>query len=333
MRSAVHGRGRGPGLCEMPLIRMICWRSLGGAATILAMSVVVFAMTEFLPGDAATALLGQSATPEALKVLREQLGLNDPVYVRYLRWLGDILTGDLGESLMRGSEVSDLMAARGYATLLISGVTIALTVPIAISLGIVAAYYADSRPDRLISSVCLVGISMPEFLVALILVTMFAIHLGWFPSTVGTRFDESLGRLAWSLALPVLALLVTNLAYMARMTRNAVLNVLGSPAIEMAILKGVPSQRIILRHALPNAIGPIASVVALETAHLITGIVVLEAIFNINGLGRLMVDAVGSRDIPVVQACALIFCVLYVLLNLMADIVSLMANPRIRFPK
>ena len=299
----------------------------------LGMSVAIFAMTEILPGDAASAILGQFATPESLAVLREKMGLDEPVHIRYFTWLTGFLVGDFGDSLMRGSPVSDLIVVRGSTTLLIAGLAALVSIPFAVFLGIYAAYRENKRADRWISALCLIGVSVPEFLTALVLVAIFSITLGWLPALVTTGFDDDLSSMFRALALPLVVIFVSMLAYIARMTRNAMLNVLGSPAIEMAYLKGVPSRRIILLHALPNAIGPIATVLALEMAHLIAGVVVIEAIFNINGMGRLMVEAVGGRDEPVVQACAMIFCSAYILFNLAADLISIAANPRIRHPK
>ncbi len=208
-----------------------------------------------------------------------------------------------------------------------------IAVPLSITLGLIASTHPNGTIDRIISTSLLALISVPDFLIAVVLVSIFAVHLGWLPAVAMLRSDASFLQIARALALPVTALTFTVMAHMARMTRAAVLNVLASPAIEMAILKGVPRSRILLLHALPNALAPIVNVVALNLAYLISGIVVIESLFNITGLGRLMVDAVRTRDIPVVQACAMIFCSIYILLNMAADIISILANPRLRHPK
>ena len=200
-------------------------------------------------------------------------------------------------------------------------------------LGLIASTRPDSAIDRLISTSTLALISVPDFLIAVLLVSLFAVQLGWLPAIANLNRVDGFLEYARVLALPVTALSFTVMAHMARMTRSAVLNVLTSSPIEMAILKGVPKWRIILVHALPNAIAPIINVIALNLAYLITGIVVIESMFNFPGIGRLMVEGVTTRDIPLVQAAAMIFCSTYVVLNLAADIISLIANPRVRHPK
>ena len=317
----------------MQIAWLVVRRLAIGVVVVLVISAMVFAGTELLPGDVARAILGQAATPEALDNIRERLGLNDPALVRYLRWLGNLLSGNLGNSLTNDLPISELISDRIKNTFLVAGVTAAIAVPVAITLGLVASSFPNGPIDRTISTMALVGVSMPDFLVAVLLVSVFAVQLGWLPAIATLRSNSDLSQIARALTLPVIALCITNIAHMARMTRTAVLNVLSSPAIEMAILKGVPRARILLVHALPNALAPIANVVALNMAYFISGVVVIEVMFNISGLGKLMVDAVATRDVPLVQACAMIFCSAYVLLNLLADVVSILVNPRIRHPK
>ena len=317
----------------MTVVWLVVRRLLIGVIIVLVISALVFAGTEILPGDVARAILGQSATPEALANIRARLGLDEPAAIRYLHWLGNLLTGDLGTSLSNDVAVRELISDRIRNTFLIAGVTASVAVPLAITLGLIASSFPNNPVDRTISTVALVGVSMPDFLVAVILVSVFAVQLGWLPAISTLRSDADISQIARALTLPVTALCITNIAHMARMTRTAVLNVLSSPAIEMAILKGVPRSRILLIHALPNALAPIANVIALNMAYFISGVVVIEVMFNIAGLGKLMVDAVANRDIPLVQACAMIFCGAYVLLNLTADVISILANPRLRHPK
>jgi peptide/nickel transport system permease protein len=317
----------------MLLLNLIGRRLLIGALILLFVSVLVFAGTEILPGDVANAILGQGATPELLDNIRTRLGLNEPAWARYFIWLGRLLTGDLGTSLASGQNIADLIQERIFNTALLAGVTAAIAVPLAVILGLWCALKPDNLLDRAISGISLTLISVPDFLVALILVTVFAVHLGWLPAIANLRPGADIGTIARALVLPVTALVFTVLAHMVRMTRSAVINVLSTPAIEMAILKGVPRWRLLLVHALPNALAPIVNVIALNLAYLISGIVVIETMFNFTGLGRLTVEAVTTRDIPVVQVCAMIFCSVYVVLNLIADIIAIVANPRLRYPK
>jgi peptide/nickel transport system permease protein len=317
----------------MLLLNLIGRRLLIGALILLFVSVLVFAGTEILPGDVANAILGQGATPELLENVRNRLGLNEPAWSRYFIWLGRLLTGELGTSLASGQNIADLIQEGIFNTALLAGVTAVIAVPLAVILGLWCALKPDNFVDRAISGLSLTLISVPDFLIALILVTVFAVQLGWLPAIANLRPGADAGTIARALVLPVTALVFTVLAHMIRMTRSAVINVLSTPAIEMAILKGVSRWRLLLIHALPNALAPIVNVIALNLAYLISGIVVIETMFNFTGLGRLTVEAVTTRDIPVVQVCAMIFCSVYVVLNLIADIIAIVANPRLRYPK
>lgn len=304
-----------------------------GAATLLLVSLVVFIGTEVLPGDVATAILGQGATPELVAELHARLNLDDPAYVRYLHWLANILTGDAGQSLVNRVNVSETAFARATNSLILTGATAVIAVPLALVLGLVAAARPSGAVDRAISAASVFMISIPDFLLAILLVTLFAVQLGWLPSIARVRGSSDFLDWVRVLVLPVTTLVFSVLPHMVRMTRTAVLEVLSSPAIEMAMLKGLPKWRILTVHALPNALGPIANVIALNLAYLVSGIVVIETLFNFPGLGRYMVDAVTVRDVPAVQFCAMLFCGTYVVLNLIADIVAIIANPRLRFPR
>ncbi|MCR9125116.1 MAG: ABC transporter permease [Rhodobacteraceae bacterium] len=317
----------------MKLTEIIGRRLLIGVATLLFVSVLVFVGTEILPGDVAYAILGRGATPELLQQVRDRLGLDEPLVVRYFVWLTATLSGDLGTSLANGTDISTEIARRGSNTLILALSTAVVAVPLAVALGLLAATRPGGAVDRVISGASLALISFPDFLVAVALVSIFAVQLGWLPAIASIRPSYDLFDWIRVLILPVLALVFTILAHMVRMTRSAVLNVLSSPAIEMAILKGVPRRRLLMRHALPNAIGPIINVIALNLAYIVSGVVVIETLFNFPGLGRYMVEAVTNRDVPIVQACAMIFCSVYVLLNLAADILAVIANPRVRYPK
>lgn len=313
---------------------LLILRRLGlGVVTLWVVSLLIFAGTEILPGDVAQAILGQSATPENVAALRVQLGLDRPALVRYGTWLLGMAQGDLGISLASGMEISFLIADRFVNTLVLAGLTAGFAVPLAVMLGAAAAMFPGSLFDKTVTISTLCVISVPEFFIAAVFVLIFAVKLRWLPAITYISEYESFWQLVRSLALPILTLLLAVLSHMARMTRAALLNVMNSPYVEMAILKGVPRRRIILRHALFNAVGPIVNVIALNLAYLVSGVVIVETVFAYPGLARLMVDAVSRRDMPLVQSCAMIFCAAYVLLILLADILAILANPRLRHPR
>lgn len=317
----------------MTLLLLIGQRLLLGVVILFVVSVLIFAGTEILPGDVAQAILGQGATPELIDAVRLRLGLDKPAPLRYVHWLQNLLQGNLGTSLVSGADIGEMLGERAMNTLLLAGTTALVAVPLSLALGLWCALKPNSLTDRIISGMSLSLISLPDFLVAIVLVMVFAVKLGWLPAIANLRPGQDFWTVARMLVLPVTVLVFTVLAHMVRMTRTAVINVLSSPATEMAILKGVPRWRLLFVHALPNALAPIANVIALNLAYLISGIVVVESLFNFSGLGRLMVEAVTTRDIPLVQICAVIFCAIYVLLNLLADVVAILANPRLRYPK
>ncbi|MFN7268303.1 MAG: ABC transporter permease [Cereibacter sp.] len=308
--------------------RMIGQRLLLGMLTLFIISVVIFGATELLPGDLARELLGQSATEETLAALREQLGLNDPAPVRYWNWLTGVLQGDFGVSMATQKPISELVGTRLGNTLFLALYAAALSVPLSLLLGVLAALWRNSVFDRASNALALTAISFPEFFVAYILILWLA-QTGLFPSMVRITGATTTGDLLYSAFLPALTLTLVVTAHMMRMTRAAIINLLASPYIEMARLKGMSPMRVVLHHAVPNALAPIINVVALNLAYLITGVVVVEVVFVYPGLGQLMIDAVTNRDIPVVQAIALIFASAYVLLNLLADVLSTVTNPRL----
>ena len=304
-----------------------------GLVTMWVVSLLVFASTEILPGDVAESILGKEAPDDVIAVMRERLGLNEPAYVRYWDWLSGLFVGDLGVSLGSGREISELIDDRLWNTVRLASVTAIIAVPLAVILGLISAMRAGTFLDRSISIGTLCMISLPEFFVAALLVYVFAVQLRWLPALPIVRPDQSLWSSLTAMALPVMTLTFAVLAHMARMTRNAVINVLSSAYVEMALLKGVPNWRIILFHAFPNALSPIINVIALNLAYLVAGVVIVETAFGYPGLARLMVDGVATRDIPLVQACGMIFCATYVSLNLLADILSILSNPRLRTQK
>lgn len=310
--------------------RLLLQRLVAAIATLWFVATAVFIITNLLPGDVAQELLGQSATPDAVAGLRKALGLDVPPFERYLAWLGHLAMGDPGKSLVNGMPVATLIGSRLGNSLLLAGITALVAVPIALLLGITAAVTRGSLYDRIVGAGTILVVSVPEFLVASVAVLIFAVHLKWVPAL------SQLGRIngVWDVirvfALPVFTLTCVIVAQMARMTRAALIDALSSSYVEMAILKGASRSRIILRHALPNAIGPIANAIAFSLSFLLGGVIIVETIFNYPGIAKLMVDGVATRDLPLVQACAMLFCGAYLILVTAADIAAIVANPRLR---
>ncbi|MES0174023.1 ABC transporter permease [Mesorhizobium sp. M0006] len=304
-----------------------------GALTLWIVSLMIFAGIQFLPGDIATQMLGQSATPETVAAFRKSLGLNVPLYLRYFDWLGGIFQGNFGTALSNGRDIGELIAPRLFNTMFLAVSAAVISVPLALLGGIVAALHRNTFLDRALNVVVLASISFPEFFVAYILILLLAVHAGILPSLSDVDSGTTLVMRLNAVALPAFTLAIVVLAHMMRMTRTSIINLLGNQYIETARLKGMSEWRVMVRHALPNALAPIATVVVLNLAYLITGVVVVEVVFVYPGLGQLIVDSVQKRDIPVVQACSLIFAATYVLLNLTADILSIAMNPRLMHPK
>lgn len=315
------------------VLKLIAQRLSLGVLLLLMVSVLIFAGTEILPGDVAQSILGQSATPENLANLRESLGLNEPAVSRYFSWLGGILTGDLGTALTSGADITSAIGKRLGSTLFLAGFAAIIAIPLAVSLGLLAVRYQNRWPDKLISASTLASISLPEFFIGYLLIFFFGVKLGWFPSVATVHDGMSFGERVNTVVLPALTLTLVVLAHMMRMTRAAILNVMQSPYIETAELKGLGAFKIIRRHAFPNAIAPIINVIMLNMAYLIVGVVVVEVIFVYPGMGQYLVDHVSKRDVPVVQACGLVFAAIFIGLNMIADIVSIVTNPLLRHPK
>ncbi len=316
-----------------PILRLIARRLALGALSLWAVSLLIFAGTEILPGDVAEAMLGQSATPEAVAAIRRELGLDRPAWQRYLDWLAGMLRGDLGTSYANRMPVAELVGDRLANTLFLAGVAAAVAVPLAILLGIVAVRWRETPVDRLLSAVTLSAISMPEFFIGYGLIFLFAVTWPLASPIAAVHPGMALADRLAAVALPVVTLAFVTVAHMMRMTRAAILNVMESPYIETAELKGLARTRIVLRHALPNALSPIINVVVINLAYLVVGVVVVEVVFVYPGLGQLMVDAVAKRDVPLVQACGMIFAATYILLNLAADVLAILTNPRLLHPR
>lgn len=315
------------------MISFLVQRIFLAVVTLWAISVLIFVGTEILPGDVASAVLGRDATPEALAAIRERLGLSRPATVRYAGWISKMVRGDCGESIATGRPVAGLIAERLQNTFVLAVLTALFAVPLSVFLGLFSATYPDGFLDRTISISSLVLISVPTFFTAVVLVLFFAVTWRLFPATIYAPQFASFGQMLHALALPILTLTAAMLAHMSRMTRATILEVLRSTYVEMAILKGVTKGRIILRHALPNAVGPIINVIALNLGYLVSGVVIVEVVFSYPGLGRMMVDSVANRDVPIVQAVGMIFCAVYIGVNLMADLLVLLTNPRLRSKK
>jgi peptide/nickel transport system permease protein len=304
-----------------------------GALTLLIISIIIFVAMEALPGDTAQQILGQGATPEALAALREELNLNDPMPVRYLAWFTQALQGEFGVSVANQRPVAEQLGPRFSNTLFLAGFAALIAVPMAITLGVLAALFRNSIFDRVTNAGALVSISSPEFFLGYILILVLAVQNQIFPPIASVQPGMDLWARVEMSFLPALTMALVVMAYMMRMTRAAIINLLASPYIEMARLKGVPQGRVIVRHALPNALAPIINVVALNLAYLITGVVLVEVVFVYPGVGQLLVDSVSKQDGPVVQACCLIFAATFILFNLIADVGSIVTNPRLRHPK
>jgi peptide/nickel transport system permease protein len=315
------------------MLKLVLNRFGLGILTLFAASVLIFIGTEILPGDLASAILQNTATPETLAKMRLDLGLDQPAYVRFFAWLFGALRGDFGHSLANGRDVLTEIAPRFANTMFLAAYAAIVAVPLAIGLGLLAAIWQGGVFDRLVNVVTLMTISVPEYFLAYILIKYVAVELGWFPSLASVSSDTPFLDRLYIAFLPMLTLVLVIIAHMMRMTRASVLSVMASPYIEMAILKGLRPSRIVVRHALPNALAPIISVVALNLAYLIVGVVVVETVFVYPGLGQLMVDEVSKHDVPVVQACGLIFAATFILLNMTADILAILSNPRLRQPR
>ena len=331
-----------------PIISTLFKRIALGFVSLFFVTLIIFSSIELLPGDFTEAVLGQSRTEESVRIFREELGLDKPFYTRYTNWVASAIQGDLGKTfsgrnasnttqtgvtISTARTVSSLLEPRFYNTFFLASMTAVIAVPLSLFLGITAALYRNSVYDRLVNATALTSISMPEFFVAYILIIFLASINQIFPSLSNVSSSTPFFERVYLSALPTMTLTLVTVAHMMRMTRAAIINLLSSPYIEMAELKGLSRSQVIIKHALPNAWAPIANVIAFNLAYLIVGVVVVEVVFVYPGIGQLMVDSVMKRDIPVVQGCALVFAVTYILLNLTADVISIITNPRLLYPK
>ena len=312
------------------MLQMISRRLFLGIITVFLVSVIIFTGVEILPGDACTAFLERDAHGKLLENCRIEQGLNAPAISRYVDWVSGALVGDLGTTLNGQKKIIDLVGFRLRNTLLLASMATLIGVPLALFLGVVAALWRDRAADLTISTFTIGAMSIPEFVLATLLILVFSIWLGWIPGFVLTSYDAPLGEFFPAIFLPVIVLTLVMTAHILRTVRSSVIEAMASDYAQMATLKGVPYWRIVFRHVLPNALLPVINVVALTIAWLLGGVVVIESVFNYPGLGRMMIDSISDRDLPVTQAIALIIASVYVAVNLTADILTMMANPRLR---
>jgi len=320
-------------LARHPLAASIAQRLFMAGFTLLLVSILIFVGTDLLPGDVAHATLGQEADAATLSAFRESLGLGGSAPARYWNWLNAILGGDAGLSYANRRAVAPDLWLRLGNTLFLAGVSAAFFVPVSIALGVASAMWHNSRFDRFTNIGGLTIVSLPEFLIGYLLILVFAAQLEWFPSLSAITPEMPLAEKLYAVILPGLTLSLGIIVYIMRMTRSAVLAVMAQPYIQMAQLKGVPRGRIVLVHALPNALTPIIQVVAFNLAYMIVGVVLVEVVFVYPGIGQYLVDAVAKRDVNVVQACGLIFGCAYIGINLVADMLCIFFNPRLRYPR
>ena len=315
------------------MLRLILSRIGLGLFTLLVVSVVIFILTQILPGDVASSVLGQGATPENLATFRHELGLDQPAILRYFTWLTGVLHGDFGVALTNKQNIIEVLGPRFKNTLFLASYAALLALPIAVGFGILAAIREGRLTDRLANILALLAISMPEFFVGYVLILNLSVNHEWFPSLATVSSDTSFTERVWAVTLPAITLTFLVTAHMLRMTRNSVLSTMSTAYVEMAFLKGLSRARVVTRHALPNAAAPIISVIALNLAYLVVGVVVVENVFTYPGIGQYMIDAVTKRDVPVIEACGIVFASVFITLNTFADVIAIILNPRLRHPR
>ena len=301
-----------------------------GVITIMLVSGIIFVGLELLPGDACTAYLGRAAQGTRLENCRRDFGLERPALTRYVKWTLGAVRGDFGVSLKGKKPISETVGTRFRNTVILGVTASILGVPLAILLGIIAALWRDRLPDLWVSTTAIFAMTIPEFVSSTVLILIFSVWLGWLPGIVITRPDAPLFEFLPDIILPIVVLAFVMTAHILRMVRTSVIDVMATDYVQMAQLKGVPYWQMVFKHVLPNALLPTINLVALTIAWLLGGTLVIEVVFNYPGLGRLMVQAIFFRDLAMVQAIALILATLYVCLNLLADLLTLVANPRLR---
>ena len=318
------------GVGGVSIAGLVTGRVLSSVVTLLLVSIFIFSVLEILPGDVATRVLGRDATPESLATLRERLHLDDPAFVRYTTWLGNLVQGDFGVSLISGRRVVDILGPRIFNTLMLSLYAFLLYIPLATLPALIQAVQRDRALDHALSVVTLVLLSIPDFLLATMLMIVFVIFTPLFPAISLVDASSSAGEYLYAMTLPAVTLAIVMAVYAVRMLRDNLIEVLDSDYIRMAELKGVPNRRVVWRHALPNALVPTLNVTALNLAYLIGGVVIVERVFSYPGFGSLLVDALQLRDLPVIEATVMIAACVYIAANLIADVGAILLNPRLR---
>jgi peptide/nickel transport system permease protein len=301
-----------------------------GLITVILVSIIIFTGVEFLPGDACTAFLEREAQGKLLENCRQDLDLNRPAIDRYIDWASSAMVGDLGLSVNGQQSIAELVGNRMNNSLLLAFCALLVGVPLAIFLGVITALWRDKPIDLFFSTAAIFAMTIPEFVSSTVLILVFSVWLGWLPGIVLTSASASAAEFFPEIILPVIVVAMVMTAHILRMVRTSVIDVLASDYVRMATLKGVPYWQIVFHHVLPNALLPAINVVALTIAWLLGGVVVIEVVFNYPGLGRMMIDSISDRDLPVVQAIALILATVYVSVNLTADLLTMIANPRLR---
>ncbi len=315
------------------MLRTILRRFGFAAFTIVFVSGVVFVSVEALPGDVCTAFFQRYAQGPRLERCIEEQGLKNPAIERYALWISGAFQGDLGTSLKKQRPISDLLAERFRNTVLLASAAAAIGIPLALVFGFWAGIRRDKPADLVVSTVAMLAMTIPEFVTASVLMFVFAISLNWFPAVTIVPPTASIADLLPNIILPVVVLAFVMTAHILRMTRASVIEVLTSDFIQMARLKGVPPRQLFWRHLAPSALIPAVNVIALTIAWLLGGVVIIEQVFNYPGVGNLMLQAIYDRDLPLVQAIALIFAMIYIVANLLADITMVILDPRIRTAK
>lgn len=312
------------------MITLVVRRLFLALVTLFLISLIVFIGVEALPGDSATGYLGQFATPESLAALREEFGLNDPIQVRYFNWLKDILRGDLGTSMVKRKPVAELIGNRFRNTVVLTIAASLVGIPLAIILGVIAGLTRDKWPDVIISTTSIIAMTLPGFVTATVLIYIFAIRLEWFPAITLVPTDVPVIELLPNIILPIITLTLIMVAHILRLVRTNMIDVMVSEYVQMARLKGVPVMQIVFKHALPNAMLPTINIVALTIAWLVGGVAIIETVFNYPGIGKLLIGAITDRDFALVQGIAIILSGIYIALNLIADLLSMVLNPKLR---
>lgn len=298
--------------------------------TLILASIIIFSITQFLPGDVAQVILGQFATEVAIANLREELGLNEPAHIQYLTWAGNFVRGDWGDSLVSRVPVRPIVTQRLVNSAMLAGLALLIYVPLGIILGVIAALKRDKLPDQMITGVSMAFVGLPEFVSGLLLISFLAIGAGWFPANSSIDPDSTFLQSLPYLILPAITVSLTGLGYVARMTRSGTIDVLRSDYVRAAELKGLPGSQVLFRHVLRNSLLPTVTIVAMGIGWLLGGLIVTEAVYGYPGLGRLLVYGIQRQDLPIIQAGSMIIVAVYSISNLVADILYGLLNPRIR---